>query len=261
FGHYAAREALLRKAFVTAPHDQQVLTVAGFFSGEVGRVHEALALSKRAFDLDPMQFGAAYAYATFLDFDDRYDEAKVLWDAFRAQWPQSGMVAGAAIAGAIYHRDWERLGLLREGNLPETESVRGMLWLARNLRDPDRSSLARAVGRAQEDLGRTGTIHFDWLISLYGLGLADEAFELIDRASFAYMFDAEQPWASGSRHGSVLFNVGGNSLMMRDARFPRLCAKLGLCDYWVRTDTWPDCADQVPYDFRAEARRLAGTRG
>jgi hypothetical protein len=28
-------------------------------------------------------------------------------------------------------------------------------------------------------------------------------------------------------------------------------------DRWTR-DHWPDCADQTPYDFRAEARRLAG---
>jgi hypothetical protein len=47
--------------------------------------------------------------------------------------------------------------------------------------------------------------------------------------------------------------------MMRDVRFVRLCAKLGLCDYWVNTGRWPDCADAVAtyYDFRAEARRLA----
>jgi hypothetical protein len=47
--------------------------------------------------------------------------------------------------------------------------------------------------------------------------------------------------------------------MMRDRRFPGLCAKLGLCDYWVRTDRWPDCADEdeLPYDFKAECSRLA----
>jgi adenylate cyclase len=47
--------------------------------------------------------------------------------------------------------------------------------------------------------------------------------------------------------------------MIRDARFPRLCAKLGLCDYWVKTERWPDCADEVAYDFKAESRRLAAT--
>ncbi len=46
---------------------------------------------------------------------------------------------------------------------------------------------------------------------------------------------------------------------MYDIRFVGLCAKLGLCDYWVKTGRWPDCAELVAsdYDFKAEARRLA----
>jgi len=36
----------------------------------------------------------------------------------------------------------------------------------------------------------------------------------------------------------------------------RLCAKIGFCDYWVHTNRWPDCADKVLYDFKAEARRF-----
>ena len=34
-----------------------------------------------------------------------------------------------------------------------------------------------------------------------------------------------------------------------------LCARLGLCDYWVATGRWPDCVDEVAtrYDFRASA--------
>lgn len=36
------------------------------------------------------------------------------------------------------------------------------------------------------------------------------------------------------------------------------CAKLGLARYWVNTGRWPDCAEDnaLPYDFRAECRRL-----
>jgi len=50
-----------------------------------------------------------------------------------------------------------------------------------------------------------------------------------------------------------------NGSMIRDPRFPRLCARLGLCDYWVSSERWPDCADEgvLPYDFKAEAHRLA----
>ena len=42
-----------------------------------------------------------------------------------------------------------------------------------------------------------------------------------------------------------------------DKRFVRLCAKLGLCDYWLETSHWPDCAAEgvLPYDFKAECAR------
>ncbi len=40
-----------------------------------------------------------------------------------------------------------------------------------------------------------------------------------------------------------------------------LCAKLGLCAYWLSSDRWPDRVDEPTshHDFKAEARRLVRT--
>ena len=38
--------------------------------------------------------------------------------------------------------------------------------------------------------------------------------------------------------------------LRNDWRFPRLCARLGLVAFWLASGLWPDCADEVPYDFR-----------
>ena len=43
-----------------------------------------------------------------------------------------------------------------------------------------------------------------------------------------------------------------------DPSFVGFCAKVGLCDYWIESGRWPDCADEVQCDFRAGTRRLAG---
>jgi hypothetical protein len=42
----------------------------------------------------------------------------------------------------------------------------------------------------------------------------------------------------------------------QDARFVGLCRKLGLVDYWLATDTWPDCVEEAAgrYDFKALCR-------
>ena len=50
---------------------------------------------------------------------------------------------------------------------------------------------------------------------------------------------------------SLLFQAGMPELR-NDARFVGLCARLGLVEFWLATQKWPDCADEVPYDFRLE---------
>jgi hypothetical protein len=43
-----------------------------------------------------------------------------------------------------------------------------------------------------------------------------------------------------------------------DPRFVTVCARLGLVEYWLETQHWPDCAADVPYDFKAECARVRG---
>ena len=31
--------------------------------------------------------------------------------------------------------------------------------------------------------------------------------------------------------------------------------RLGLVEFWTTTGKWPDCADEVPYDFRTECEK------
>ena len=53
---------------------------------------------------------------------------------------------------------------------------------------------------------------------------------------------------------SLLFQASMPELR-NDLRFPRLCARLGLVEFWAATGKWPDCADEVPYDFKAECAK------
>jgi hypothetical protein len=96
-------------------------------------------------------------------------------------------------------------------------------------------------------------LQFQFLGFIAFVGFADVAYELIDSVSFAFL---STPGPEANRSGSphAVFDPQ-NSPLRDDVRFVALCARLGLCDYWVKTGHWPDCADQVPYDFRAEARR------
>jgi hypothetical protein len=111
----------------------------------------------------------------------------------------------------------------------------------------------------RNQLSRTGSVRLDSLFAAVQLGLKEEVFQAVDEASFAPMFETQGPLAGGWSPG-LLFMTQANRAMIEDPRFVGLCAKLGLCDYWLRSGLWPDCADEVPYDFRAESRRLAGVK-
>ena len=78
-----------------------------------------------------------------------------------------------------------------------------------------------------------------------------------ERASYANLFEAGSISPGGAYTTAIIFDQVVNAEMMRDVRFIGLCAKMGLCTYWVQTDRWPVCAEIVPYDFKAECRRLA----
>ena len=50
-----------------------------------------------------------------------------------------------------------------------------------------------------------------------------------------------------------LFNAESGPLRA-DIRFATLAARLGLAQYWMTSGRWPDCAAEVPYDFKTACR-------
>jgi hypothetical protein len=108
----------------------------------------------------------------------------------------------------------------------------------------------------EAELARSGAAPLQLLNVLCDLGANDEAFAAIDRASFAQIFDEEGGLAAGDYNPGIMFNRRSNWPMMSDPRFARLCHKLGYIGFWRESGRWPDCADLVPYDFRAECERL-----
>ncbi len=262
FGRFAEREALHIKALAVAPNDPTVLTNASLFFAEVGRMRDALEYASQAYALDPMYPWAANWYTVPLEFLGRAEECRGLWASFRDRWPENELIAWGAVCAAIDFRDWtwfdEIAGAAREKGF-DSPTLRAALAWGATVREPTAEVVASEVKRMRDRLAAAGVLPIMEFAKLARLGRTDEAFELIDQASFAYMFDPEMGSPNGAEGASLMFNANHIEVaLMHDVRFVRLCAKLGLCDYWVKTGRWPDCADLVDYDFRAEARRLAG---
>jgi TolB-like protein len=262
FGHFADREAFQVKALSVAPSDPTVLTNASLFFAEVGRSNDARDYAAQAYALDPMYPWVACWYAYTLEFTGRDQECRRLWETLLERWPDNELITWGALGAAAGFGAWdwfEDLASAARSRGFDSPSVRNSIFYGRQRRVLDADVAANRLSRARERLAQTRVLAIAEFLGLNMSGLVDEAFELIDQASFDYMFDPDKASPNGAAGSSGMFNPKEAGAMMRDVRFVGLCAKLGLCDYWVKTDRWPDCADAVApyYDFRAEAERLA----
>src|SRR6185437_2167151 len=98
-----------------------------------------------------------------------------------------------------------------------------------------------------------------WIGKCCARGLADEIYDILEAASFTRLFEDGGAMAGSDLSFNVLFSPAYAALRA-DPRFARFCDKLGFCDFWVGSGLWPDCADEVDYDLRAEATRLVEAR-
>jgi TolB-like protein len=260
-GLFAQRESFHRRALALAGADPTVLTHASLFYAEVGFVSRAVELAARAYELDPLYPWVANWYAATLELGDRYQEARALYEACHRLWPENELIAHSAIRCAAKTDQWDWCDqLVQDG---DARGLSGVTY--RNTVSYTRALRASAGGgwleAAQREFARRGEVSARTIVELYRLGFAEQAFDLIERASFDYMASSEGRSPNGALTPAVMFIAKAAPGFMEDRRFVRLCAKLGLAQYWLETDRWPDCADKVPYDFRAEARNAAAEAG
>lgn len=85
----------------------------------------------------------------------------------------------------------------------------------------------------------------------------DDAYRVAESARLGPMGTRDDVMGPDGYRTSLLFQAGMPELRS-DPRFPRLCARLGLVEFWLATRKWPDCADGLPYDFRVECEKVRG---
>jgi TolB-like protein/Flp pilus assembly protein TadD len=259
-GCYADRQRLLEQAIAAAPTEPTTLSYMAHFCLDVGRQRDAEEFARRAAELDPGFMIAGNAQALVVLGQGRYAEARSLAERNLARWPQSNVIKINATRVAALIGDWDWFDRVA-GSLDDvTEAARDQLASDRNLRTPDPGFARSKLDAARRELAARGSVAPGQIAALHRLGLVEEAFELADQSSYDYLFDPDpdfQPPRAPAQTNLPLVFSATNSAMIGDPRFIRFCAKLGLVDYWTAADSWPDCADDAPYDFRADALEAA----
>jgi hypothetical protein len=249
FGRYGEADALVEQVKV----GPGTAWAPVFHRISVGRLHEGLDVARGLLELNPLDPNANHIHGYSQWFAGRYRDAEATLSAALERWPNNQQTACDLVLMAAWRGDWASVDALlapeRLARFPLRELERSTVGFAMVMRDDSTQSRRRPTEALRRQLERTGTIDFVTLSFAAEVGAADEVFQIAEQARFgpaggerdAMGFDAYRP--------NFLFHPM-YPRFRSDPRFVRVCAKLGLVEYWLATGKWPDCADDVPYDFR-----------
>jgi adenylate cyclase len=228
----------------------------------VGRIREAIELAQRAYELDPLDPDVADWRGFTLYVGGRHAEARQIFEDALARWPDNQLAAMNLITVCVHTQDWARVdGLLapeRLAQFPLREYERRTLGVASVMRDPSPRSRHRPIEAARRHFEASGYADSSQLQLAAHLGALDEAHTIAAQARFGPAGDERDQMGWYAYRTHLLFQSIYPEFR-RDPRFVQLCARLGLVDYWLTTQHWPDCVDEVApyYDFKAECAKVA----
>jgi tetratricopeptide (TPR) repeat protein len=256
FGHFEAVLARLRRfgpLYAGAVSDGL---------SRVGRMREAHASARAAYELDPLNPAAVFGYGLSTYWLGRNAEARTVFEEMLRRWPDWNLAAVMLAAIGTHTGDWALVDAMMD-----PERLKQRPWLEWDeyahtyveiLRDPSPQSRRRPLEISERTLAATGHLSFQWLPLAAMLGFVDEAHTLAARAKFGPSGSPEDEMGPTAYSTHRLF-FAEFSAFRCDPRFVQLCARLGLVEYWMTSGHWPDCVDEVApyYDFKAECARVA----
>ena len=165
-------------------------------------------------------------------------------------FPFSGLLRAKA-----FLEDWagvdELLELAKERPLREFED--GLSFI-RAKRDPTADNVGNWWSDLEAQVDKSGFIDVSRLVYAAHLGLVEEAYQMAESVRLGPTGTGDDIMGPDGYRTSLLFQVRMPEIR-NDPRFVSLCARLGLVEFWTATGKWPDCADEVPYDFRAACEK------
>ncbi len=260
FSEHAEKIRLVETARAIAPSDPIIASAFTIALNNVGRARDALSSWESAVHTEPPSPFTMGVTASLLANAGRVDDAMTLLDDAWAHWSDSVPLWSFRLivhmfAATPEHAERVLAEELRPPPAATPELVNSVGEIHRMLRAPlkDREPLLQAM--LHPSRGPLSII--DCQLAAHG-GYPNMAYEKLFAALDAGAPIVTRSFFTGKTAraytAASLFTPYTRTLR-KDIRFPQLCARMGLMDYWLSSGIWPDCADQVPYDFRAEARK------
>jgi TolB-like protein len=266
-------DALFAQFFVTAPFGRFVeadmvaerlarapgLGVAEVYVGwhlrAVGRLRESAEATERAFRLDALNPMSANLVALSRMATGRVAEAVPVLENLMVRVPDMSFPVANLLRAHAFLEDWAAVDRLLDpaARHPLREFQDGLAFI-RTKRDPTPGSIGAIRDALAAQYNRTGCVDVSRLVYAAHLGLVDEAYRTVATACLGPRGTDDDIMGPDGYRTGLLFHAGMPELR-NDPRFVHLCARLGLVEFWLTTGKWPDCANEVPYDFKAECEK------
>ncbi|MFM9864367.1 MAG: adenylate/guanylate cyclase domain-containing protein [Micropepsaceae bacterium] len=257
FGNYLAQEDAIQAHLTRWPDRAESRGLFALHLETVGRNRQAAEAALAARGLDPKSEFAEFMTGLSLWRAGRFAEGRgVLEEAVQTN-PDNQHAAVVLALAYAHQNDWSAVDALiapaRLARFPlrEFEGFQDIIALMRDAASEKPRAFFEEMRVRVE-----ATRHVDAQDLLWPthFGLVNETYAMLDKAKLGPSGGRGDVMGIVAYRTQFLFAASFPELRT-DPRFVKLCARLGLVEYWLATQKWPDCAEIVPYDFRAECAK------
>jgi TolB-like protein len=254
FGRFVEDDAALER-IRRAPGSSDRKIFVGWDLRATGRLRESAEETERWYSLDRLNPLTANLAALSRMATGRVAEAIPLFEDLVVRVPDMSFPVANLLRAQAFLEDWPAVDRLLDpaAKHPLREFQDGLAFI-RAKRDPTPENIDGIRSALETRVNQTGCVDVSRLVYAAHLGLLEEAYSAAESARLGPAGTGDDIMGPDAYRTALMFHAGMPQLRA-DPRFARLCARLGLVEFWVATGKWPDCADEVPYDFRAECER------
>jgi len=226
----------------------------------MGRLRESLEDTEREYRLNALDPMHANAVALARMAAGRVAEAVPVYEDLVERVPDMSFPVSSLLRAYAFQQDWAAVDrLLALAAKRQLREFQGGLPFIRAKRDPTPEHIGAWRSDLEAHVSKTGCVDVSRLVYAAHLGLVEEAYRAAETARLGPVGTSDDIMGPDGYRTHLMFQAGMPELR-NGPRFVRLCARLGLVEFWMATGKWPDCADEVPYDFKAECAKAQHIR-